>query len=196
MPDSPSTANSTTRIERGFIGAHSDIGGGYAEGDLSDVAFMWMVQQAENAGVEMDRDVIEDEGWHEVTNPVVHDSVDVCPSWIYCFSGPDREFRYANGNDVVTQQGWLGAAGDDSMDNTESQSFFDERFMEDVLCGRNGQQGTCREKGVDRGGDRTKVGVINLDDISILTEAIDTYREWLTAHYGLNIDINHSDLRP
>ncbi|MET0071430.1 MAG: hypothetical protein ABW096_15445 [Candidatus Thiodiazotropha sp.] len=33
------TANSTTRIERGFIGAHSDIGGGYAEGDMSDVAF-------------------------------------------------------------------------------------------------------------------------------------------------------------
>ncbi|MBT3017804.1 MAG: DUF2235 domain-containing protein [Candidatus Thiodiazotropha endolucinida] len=50
MHDSPATANSATRIERGFIGAHSDIGGSYAEGDLSDVAFMWMVRQAENAG--------------------------------------------------------------------------------------------------------------------------------------------------
>jgi hypothetical protein len=26
-----------------FVGTHSDIGGGYGEGDLSDVAFMWML---------------------------------------------------------------------------------------------------------------------------------------------------------
>lgn len=155
---------------------------------------MWMVRQAENAGVEMDRDVIEDGGWHEVTNPVVHDSVDVCPAWPVCFSGPDREFMYANGSDIVNQQEWSGAARDDSMDYVESQPFFDDQFMEDVPCGFMWLN-ICRENGVGRGGDQTKVGAIILEDESNPTEAIDTYSEWLTGHYSLNIDINHRELR-
>ncbi|MEW8119896.1 MAG: DUF2235 domain-containing protein, partial [Candidatus Thiodiazotropha sp.] len=190
--DSPATANSATRIERGFIGAHSDIGGGYAEGDLSDVAFMWMVRQAENAGVEMDRDVIEDEGWHEVTNPIVHDSVDVCPAWPVCFSGPDREFMYANGSDIVNQQAWSGAAGDDSMDYVESQPFFDDQFMEDVPCGFMWLS-TCREKGEDAHEDRTLVGAIRLEDELAPTVEIDSYQEWLQAHYGLDIQFSEAD---
>lgn len=41
------------RIERGFIGAHADIGGGYpdSEDQLSAVSLSWMVAQAEIAGV-------------------------------------------------------------------------------------------------------------------------------------------------
>ena len=43
------------RIERGFIGAHADIGGGYAEGEnqLSLVPLNWMLAQAEIAGVKI-----------------------------------------------------------------------------------------------------------------------------------------------
>jgi RHS repeat-associated protein len=42
------------RIERGFIGAHADIGGGYREGnDISLVALSWMVAQARAAGLTM-----------------------------------------------------------------------------------------------------------------------------------------------
>jgi hypothetical protein len=65
-----------TRIERGFIGAHADIGGGYNDtkerykGDLSDVALMWMVQQAEAAGVKFSH--IDDE-FKQVTRPIVHE---------------------------------------------------------------------------------------------------------------------------
>ncbi|MEW8189213.1 MAG: hypothetical protein AB2766_07925 [Candidatus Thiodiazotropha endolucinida] len=101
---------------------------------------------------------------------------------------------YANGSDIVNQQAWSGAAGDDSMDYVESQPFFDDQFMENVPCGFMWLS-TCREKGVGRGGDRTKVGAIILEDESNPTETIDTYSEWLTAHYGLNIDINHRELR-
>lgn len=191
--DAPTTANSATRIERGFIGAHSDIGGGYAEGDLSDVAFMWMVQQAENAGEEMNRDVIEDEGWHEVTNPIVHDSVDVCPAWPICFDGPDREFMYANGSDAINQQSWPGAAGDDSMDYAESQPFFDEQFIEDAPCGFMWLD-TCREKGVDKDDNRSKIGAITLEDEVNPTVEIDTYSEWLSVHYSLDISFDHSEL--
>ncbi|MEW7990149.1 MAG: hypothetical protein AB2733_17355 [Candidatus Thiodiazotropha taylori] len=171
----------------------SDIGGGYAEGDLSDVAFMWMVQQAESEGVEMDRGYIQSELWDEVTNPIVHNSVDVCPEWYYCYSGPDREFMYANGSDVVTQQAWLGAAGDGSMDYSESQPFFNERFMENIPCGFMSQS-TCREIGIGAGGDRTKVGAIILENTSGPTADINTYGEWLSVHYGLDITFNYSEL--
>ena len=35
----------TTRIERGFIGAHADIGGGFADNERSKVALAWMIEQ-------------------------------------------------------------------------------------------------------------------------------------------------------
>ncbi|MET0071724.1 MAG: hypothetical protein ABW096_16930 [Candidatus Thiodiazotropha sp.] len=127
------------------------------------------------------------------TNTIVHDSVDVCPVWIHCFSGPDREFRYACGNDVVNQQAWLGAAGDDSMDYAESQPFFNDQFMLDVPCGISGFS-TCLEKGVDRNGNRTKVGAISLENAINPTADIDTYKEWLRGHYGLEISFGHSEL--
>lgn len=37
-----------------FSGVHSDVGGGYAEHGLSDVAFRWMMQRAQEAGLEFD----------------------------------------------------------------------------------------------------------------------------------------------
>jgi hypothetical protein len=64
-------------IERGFIGSHSDIGGGYLArterypGDLSDVTLMWMIDQGKKAGLKftsissdltrIDRAIVHDE---------------------------------------------------------------------------------------------------------------------------------------
>ena len=73
------------RIERGFVGAHSDVGGGYAEGDLSDVALAWMHAQAGAAGVRM---VTLPERFLLVSDPLLHDSSMV--------SVGDREVRYRN----------------------------------------------------------------------------------------------------
>lgn len=66
------------RIERGFIGAHSDIGGGYcgtnlqncAEGDLYKVALSWMVTQARFAGVNMNS--LSNE-LRTISRPILHD---------------------------------------------------------------------------------------------------------------------------
>ncbi|CAH1747316.1 conserved exported protein of unknown function [Thauera humireducens] len=61
------------RIERGFIGAHADIGGGYEEGEnqLSFVALNWMVEQAQKAGVNM-RPPDADSSI-PMANPIIHD---------------------------------------------------------------------------------------------------------------------------
>lgn len=58
------------REERGFIGGHSDIGGGYSTGDLSDIALQWMYKKAVSAGVRMiplGRDQL------TISAPIIHD---------------------------------------------------------------------------------------------------------------------------
>lgn len=57
-----------TRIERGFIGSHADIGGGYKDNSLSKVPLAWMIEQARLAGVKMSEKPIEVK-----QNPVLHD---------------------------------------------------------------------------------------------------------------------------
>ncbi|HQN12047.1 MAG TPA: DUF2235 domain-containing protein [Quisquiliibacterium sp.] len=78
-------AGGGTRVERGFVGAHSDVGGGYAEGDLSDVALTWMHAQARTAGVRMEA---LPERFLQVSNPLLHDSG--------LMAAGDREVRYRN----------------------------------------------------------------------------------------------------
>jgi uncharacterized protein (DUF2235 family) len=41
-----------------FCGAHSDVGGGYAEAGLSDLSLGWMLDRALNAGLKLDRAAI------------------------------------------------------------------------------------------------------------------------------------------
>ena len=65
------TPINATRIERGFLGAHSDIGGGYPDGNLAKVALNWMVGQANLAGVKMG----DESTLHTmIANPVIHDA--------------------------------------------------------------------------------------------------------------------------
>jgi uncharacterized protein (DUF2235 family) len=41
-----------------FCGVHSDVGGGYAQSDVSDIALDWMIQKADVAGLRFDQDVM------------------------------------------------------------------------------------------------------------------------------------------
>ena len=42
-----------------FCGAHSDVGGGYPETHLSDIALDWMVEKAQVAGLAFDKEAID-----------------------------------------------------------------------------------------------------------------------------------------
>ena len=92
---SPSSDASSAgvRNEVGFIGAHSDIGGGYGEGDLSDVALNWMYQQAKFAGVKLKP--LPDK-YQTVKSPIWHDSNTKTIGSGFDDSG-DRKFRYQGG---------------------------------------------------------------------------------------------------
>lgn len=71
IQDFEHSPNTTTyREERGFVGAHSDIGGGYSVGDLSDLALQWVYKKAVAAGVRM----TPLGGEHlAVSAPIIHD---------------------------------------------------------------------------------------------------------------------------
>jgi len=52
-------------VQQWFRGTHSDVGGGWADHRLSDVALQWMAQQASSAGVSFDLGSVRP----EITNP-------------------------------------------------------------------------------------------------------------------------------
>lgn len=90
-----------TRIERGFLGSHSDIGGGFPEQDLSKVALAWMVEQAKTAGIRMN----DDPSLHQIAaNPVLHDKSTNLLSGGPTPSSEDREVRYMGGTTARQRQ--------------------------------------------------------------------------------------------
>lgn len=42
-----------------FPGVHSNVGGGYADSGLSDIALQWMIDKAHNTGLEFDKDTLQ-----------------------------------------------------------------------------------------------------------------------------------------
>ena len=86
-------------IERGFLGSHSDIGGGFPEGELAKVALAWMVDQAVKAGVNMN--ALSSDQTTIISNPVLHDK----SSNLFAENGPapsqygeDRRVRFRDGS--------------------------------------------------------------------------------------------------
>ncbi|MEA2344289.1 MAG: hypothetical protein QOF63_2458 [Thermoanaerobaculia bacterium] len=69
-----------------FAGAHSDVGGGYPEQGLSDLALDWMMDAAKTAGLEVDAGVVA----KLPTSPNPKQKVHNSKSAIYLFSGADR----------------------------------------------------------------------------------------------------------
>lgn len=102
--DNPSQTSTSARVEKGFLGAHADIGGGYGTGDLSDVALMWMIKQATDQGIAINTKKVNDNGWNVVTSPLIHDSssnlINGAPTGGPQPFGMDRNFIYANGTTV------------------------------------------------------------------------------------------------
>lgn len=106
-PYTPIPQAGRTRIEMGFIGSHSDIGGGYhrAEGDLSKVALNWMTVQAEHAGVKMKADPLV-----MVKNPVLHDHSNAMSGGRPSPRSEDRTVHYRGGA-TTTQREMILASG-------------------------------------------------------------------------------------
>ncbi len=65
-------------VEHSFRGAHSDIGGGYEDGDRSNFALMWMRYEGASVGVPFGELLPEDIG---ARNPIIHDERNWWARW-------------------------------------------------------------------------------------------------------------------
>ena len=85
-----------------FCGVHSDVGGGYVEEQLSDVALLCMIEKAKSRGLGFREDFLSDKRW---VNPdpeaMLHDSFDFPFSWLDTLRRKkgDRQFQ-ANGTNT------------------------------------------------------------------------------------------------
>jgi len=60
-----------------FCGVHSDVGGGYVEEQVSDVALIWMIEKAKARGLAFREDFLADQNWfHPDVEGKLHDSFD------------------------------------------------------------------------------------------------------------------------
>jgi hypothetical protein len=123
-----------TRIERGFLGSHSDIGGGFAQSDLSRVALNWMVAQATSAGVQMDAapSTI-------IANPVLHDKSNAMRYGQPRASSEDRQVRYRDG--TTTTQRQMTGTGMTYADTQEFINYDAQRYGDEYITGTVDMQG-------------------------------------------------------
>jgi hypothetical protein len=95
----------TARVERGFLGSHSDIGGGFEDGELARVALVWMVAQARAAGVQMASDRAPTT---IAVNTLLHDKSDSLMTGGQPTARlEDRQVRFADGQ-TTTQRAMTG----------------------------------------------------------------------------------------
>ena len=62
-----------------FRGAHSDVGGGYADAGLSTIALQWMAGQAYDLGLRLDLSRLA--RWQGDPCGTIHSEVTLCPTW-------------------------------------------------------------------------------------------------------------------
>ncbi len=149
------------RIERGFLGSHSDIGGGFEQGGLSTIALNWMVDQARSAGVTM-----RNAPTTIIANPVLHDKSDnlYSPTGAPAADGEDRQIRYRDGL-TTTQRAMIASSG---------MSWSDTGELIDYL-----------PRAIDQDGD-----VVPHADFMTGTVKIQDYLDWLNKnHYNINITV-------
>lgn len=158
---STNSAAGQTLIERGFIGSHSDIGGGFEQGDLSTIALSWMVDQARSAGATMSNAPTT-----IIANPVLHDKSDtlLSPTGAPLADGEDRQVRYGNAS-TTTQRAMIAPSGMSWLDTGQFISYL--------------------PRTIDQDGD-----VIPLADFVTGTVDAQAYLNWLNANgYNINITV-------
>lgn len=167
-------------MQRRLLGAHWDIGGGYAEGDLPDVALQWMLREARSTGLKLTERPFGTEDWSRVTVPVVHDSVGARVSEnVPLVFREGRLFKYLDGS-AVLQSDWQGAGISQELD----EFMFDERYR--GICGGGRNQRECN--GLDNAGAHTQRGLVRAGTDQ-------GYSHWLQKHLDLSVPISHDPLR-
>jgi RHS repeat-associated protein len=156
----------STRIERGFLGSHSDIGGGFSNNQLSLVPLNWMMNQAVAAGVPVGQIPT-----RVAASAVLHDKSDNMFDGQPRAGGEDRVMRYHRGRSV-RQRAVTGMG----MRYQDTQQFI--RYFPRTISYRTNP----------RTGTRTRVGV-DLQNFETGSVNMRAYVAWLKRNgYDITID--------
>lgn len=182
------------RVERGFIGAHSDVGGGYSGigpgmtgGDLSDLALMWMIRLAE-------RDAQVSFGelpahLHQVSSPIVHDPRRET-TWTVLGSrwSSSREVRFRSPAAQVLGPAEPPVSPDPDSARVSSPSS-GERVIEidqRRLTWPRGMGQTAADQVLQ---ERPEVAWFGVDSRELDRQALCDYVQWLREHYDATVPI-------
>lgn len=145
-------------IQLGFIGSHSDIGGSFGTGDLSNVALNWITEKAKESGLAMRSwEEAGDRKWGTVTEPVLHDKSTTPPGGI----PEDSLFCLKKNNEKKGDCIYRRVAEIEGLTHAESQKFIKYRDR----------------PGFDRDGVSAITGDIDIRE----------YAKWLQENYGLTV---------
>lgn len=158
------------RVEMGFIGSHADIGGGYAEGDLSDISLNWIYLQAARLGIKMRRLAHADT---VVANPVIHNK------------------ELPDSSPITTERTWRTRSSNGKIisEPTQKKAVIDGMSYQGSLDFISYYRGTTYVDPVDgimktiSGAKKDAYGQPNIFG----TVDIEKYSKWLEANYGLVI---------
>ena len=177
------TIDGKYRLEKGFLGTHSDIGGGYESGDLSNVALMWMIKQAqEKGGIKFGKYG----KYKQINNPIVHDSSFTLP---FSLGG---EFRWATdsskdydktkilNNFKHLELNWNDTKAFENPNNKK----LDKLQNATEIIAKNKQKGFFKKERVPYVGNLVKDAVLMANGKGEII-ALHDYITWVNCNYGL-----------
>jgi len=157
-----------------FVGAHSDVSGGYTDSDVSDAALMWMIKQAREQGglpaSAIDENQLADEGLNVIENPVIHDEVGNVPFPL------ERTFRYLDeGPQTDVEQIDYETPYAKDLDFDGGLAYLKENIYQDSYTNQ---------------GQSTFLATDGLTDTELATneDGKYPYESWLQNNYGLGPD--------
>lgn len=172
-----------------YVGAHSDIGGGYKSGDLSDLSLLWIMKHFNKT---RDGNYLGiSDSYKKISNPIVHDSL-----WSMALFSAGGQFRWATDNskdksDVSIYNNFthLGLNWKDTelFQNPNNQKFTDIRNRYADLI--------AKDKSPAKGSDMTDGGVLMAANKENKIIAINDYLYWLKCHYGIDLKYTNKKIK-
>ena len=162
--------NGGNRIERGFIGSHADVGGSYAEGDLSDISLMWIYKQAKDLKINMKILKPEDT---IVSNPVIHNKELTDQSAF----GLNRKLRTRDASGAIVSkpsQKDATVGGMSYRDTGAFVSYYPDTIVNNPI---NGSKIVISGAKPDAYNNRIIAGDVNMKE----------YAKWLKSNYGIDV---------
>lgn len=172
-----------------YVGVHSDIGGGYESGDLSNVALMWMIKQAQKkGGIKFGKYG----KYKQINNPIVHDSSFTLP----LFFSLGGEFRWATdsskdydktkilNNFKHLELNWNDTKAFENPNNKK----LDKLQNATEIIAKN------KKEPVPYVGNLVKDAVLIAHQTNKVM-AINDYLHWLKCHYGIDLKYTNKEIK-